>query len=167
MLLALAVVSSVAVWFDLRTRRLPNWLTVGALGVALAARALIGGLEVWPGLASAGLAFAFGFPFFLVGGLGAGDVKLMAGLAAFLEPEKLMIALLVMAFTGAAMAVVVAARKGLLAHTLAGVHVLLLTMRRNSLSGWKQGPPAGRTEGRVSNPYAPAIVAGALAGWFF
>ena len=166
MLLALALVCFVAVWFDLRTRRLPNWLTVGALVVALGARALIPGLEVWPGLASAGLAFAFGLPFFLLGGLGGGDVKLMAGLAAFLEPEKLMIALLVMAFTGAAMALLTAARKGLLAPTLANVHVLVLTMGRKSFQGWKQGPP-GKTEDRVSNPYAPAIVAGALAGWFF
>jgi prepilin peptidase CpaA len=166
MLLALALICSIAVWFDLRTRRLPNWLTVGALGVALVARVLTTGVEVWPGVASAGLAFAFGFPFFLMGGLGAGDVKLMAGLAAFLEPGKLTVALLVMAFAGAAMALVVAARKGLLAPTLASVHVLVLRMGRRSFEGWKQGSPT-TTEGRVSNPYAPAIVAGALAGWFF
>jgi prepilin peptidase CpaA len=166
MLLALVLVCSAAVWFDLRTRRLPNWLTAGALGVALAARALTSGPEVLPGLASAGLAFAFGFPFFLLGGLGGGDVKLMAGLAAFLEPEQLIVGLLVMAFSGAATALVTAARKGLLAPTLANVHVLVLTMGRKSFEGWKQAPP-GKVLGRVSNPYAPAIAAGALAGWFF
>jgi prepilin peptidase CpaA len=167
MLLALALICSVAVWFDLRTRRLPNWLTVGALVIALTARAVSAGPEVWPGVMSAGLALAFGFPFFLAGGLGAGDVKLMAGLAAFLEPEKLLTALLVMALSGAAMALMVAARRGLLAATLANVHVLVLTMGRKSFDGWKQGPPGGNIEGRVSNPYAPAIAAGALAGWFF
>jgi prepilin peptidase CpaA len=166
MLLALALACSIAVWTDLRTRRLPNWLTVGSLVVALAARALPGGLEVLPGLLSAGLAFAFGFPFFLAGGLGAGDVKLMAGLAAFLEPDKLPEAMLVMAFFGAAMALVSAARKGLLAATLANVHVLVLTLGRKSFQGWKQEPSAARIVSQVSNPYAPAIVAGALAGWF-
>jgi prepilin peptidase CpaA len=169
MVLALALVCSIAVWFDLRTRRLPNWLTVGTLVIALAWRALPGGLEVWPGLASAGLAFAFGFPFFLAGGLGGGDVKLMAGLAAFLEPSSLPVALLVMAFTGAAMALVSASRKRLLVPTLARFHVLVLTMGRRSFQNWQQGPAgpaASGTDGRVSNPYAPAIVAGALAGWF-
>jgi|RhiMethySRZTD1v2_1073278.scaffolds.fasta_scaffold296245_5 prepilin peptidase CpaA len=167
MLLALVLICSIAVWLDLRTRRLPNWLTVGSLVIALTARALPGGPSVWPGLASAALALAFGFPFFMTGGLGGGDVKLMAGLAAFLEPQKLAVALLVMAFSGGAMALLTAARKGLLASTLANVHVLVLTMGRKSFQGWKQEPSDGRIVGRVSNPYAPAIVAGALAGWFF
>lgn len=166
MLLALVLVCFASVWFDLRTRRLPNWLTVGALGVALAMRAFPAGPDLWPGVASAVTAFAFGFPFFLAGGLGGGDVKLMAGLAAFLEPGDLQVALLVMALFGAAMAVVTAARRGLLAATLAKVHVLVLRMGRGTLAGWKQGPSSSSPDDRVSNPYALAIVAGALAGWF-
>jgi prepilin peptidase CpaA len=166
MILALALISSISVWLDLRTRRLPNWLTVGALLVALVVRAMPGGLPFWPGVQSAGLALMFGFPFFLTGGLGGGDVKLMAGLAAFLSPEKLAVALLVMAFSGAAMALFSAARKGHLAPTLANVHVLVLTMGRKTLQGWKQEPSDRCIVCRVSNPSAPEIVAGALAGWF-
>jgi prepilin peptidase CpaA len=166
MLLALVLISSIAVWSDLRTRRLPNWLTVGALVVGLVFRIFPGGPEVLPGVLSAGLALGFGFPFFLAGGLGAGDVKLMAGLAAFLEPASLPEAMLVMAFFGGAMALVAAARKGLLAPTLANVHVLVLTLGRKTFQGWKRDASEPRIVGRVSNPYAPAIVAGALAGWF-
>ena len=59
-------------------------------------------------------------------------LKLMAGLAAFLEPSNLPVALLVMAFTGAAMALVSASRKRLLVPTLARFHVLVLTMGRRS-----------------------------------
>jgi prepilin peptidase CpaA len=166
MLLALVLIGTIAVWSDLRSRRLPNWLTVGALVVGVVLRALPGEPEVLPGLLSSGLALAFGFPFFMAGGLGAGDVKLMAGLAAFLEPAALPDAMLVMALSGGAMALVAAARKGLLASTLANVHVLVLTLGRKTFRGWKKDSSEPRIVGRVSNPYAPAIVAGALAGWF-
>jgi prepilin peptidase CpaA len=122
------------------------------------------------GLASAGLAFAFGFPFFAMGGLGAGDVKLMTALAAFLELHSLPIALGAMALTGAAMALLGAMRSGQLAATLANVHLLVLTLGRASFSGWR-GARAHTTAmrerpGAVTNPYGVAIVAGALAGWF-
>jgi hypothetical protein len=64
------------------------------------------------------------------------------------------------------MALFSAARKGLLASTLANVHVLALSLGRKSLESWKQEPSEARIVSRVTNPYAPAIVAGVLAGWF-
>jgi Flp pilus assembly protein protease CpaA len=42
MLLALVLIGTIAVWSDLRSRRLPNWLTVGALVVGVVLRALPG-----------------------------------------------------------------------------------------------------------------------------
>jgi prepilin peptidase CpaA len=167
MLPALVLACAVAIWFDVRERRIPNWLTAGALVVALSLRALSGADLVLPGLASFGLAFAFGFPFFLVGGLGGGDVKLMASLAAFLRPDQLVAAMLVMALTGAAMAVVAAARRGLLLQTLANVHLTVLTFDRGAFGSWKRPDElSAKRASRVSNPYALAITAGALAGWF-
>jgi prepilin peptidase CpaA len=149
---------------------LPNWLTVGALGVAMAIRAASGPDNILPGLASAALAFAFGFPFFLAGGLGAGDVRLMAGMAAFLNPGSLLVAMGVMALTGALMAFLASARKGVLAATLTNVYVLVITFGRRTFTGWKPEGGAARitraTPGAVSSPYAVAIVAGVLAGWF-
>jgi len=167
MLPTLAAVSVLAVWFDLRERRIPNWLTVGALAAALALRLLSVEHGVWPGVASAAIALAFGFPFFLAGGLGAGDVKLMAALAAFLDPGKLGVAMLVMALAGGAMAIWSASRQGLLAATLANTYVLIRTLGRRTFTGWETagGQPRVRP-GAVTNPYALAIVVGALAGWF-
>jgi prepilin peptidase CpaA len=170
MLVALLLVCAVAIWLDVRQRRLPNWLTVGALTTALLLRALTDGESVALGLACAALAFAFGFPFFMLGGLGAGDVKLMTALAAFLDLQSLPVALGVMAFTGAAMALLSAARSGKLASTLVNVHLLALSLGRASLAGWKgdqaESPVAVKGLGAVTNPYGVAIVAGALAGWF-
>lgn len=170
MLVALLVVSAAAIWLDVRQRRLPNWLTVGALSTALLLRALTDGGSVPLALACAALAFAFGFPFFMLGGLGAGDVKLMTALAAFLDLQSLPVALGVMALTGAAMAFLSASRSGKLASTLINVHLLVLSLGRAAFAGWKGGqaeaPVAVQGLGAVTNPYGVAIVAGALAGWF-
>ena len=169
MLVALLFVCALAILFDVRLRRLPNWLTVGALVVALLLRAFTGE-PVLAGVASAGLAFAFGFPFFMMGGLGAGDVKLMTAPAAFLDLSSLPVALGAMALTGAVMALASATRSGQLVSTLTNVHLLVLNLGRASFAGWKTGeatvPVSLGRVGAIRNPYGVAIAAGALAGWF-
>ena len=77
-----------AVW-DWRTKRLPNRLTVPACGIAFAFHAIVGG---WQGVALATAGFAVGFGvlliLWLIGGGGAGDVKMMGALGAWLGPER-------------------------------------------------------------------------------
>lgn len=70
---------------DVRTKKVPKWLTVPAFLAALGFHAVVGG---WAGLGQslAGFAVGFGilFVLFLIGGGGAGDVKLMGALGAWL-----------------------------------------------------------------------------------
>jgi prepilin peptidase CpaA len=77
--------TSAAVVSDLRTRRIPNWLTVSSLVLALIAHGCHKGLG---GLADSLLGFAAGFAvlflLWLIGGGGGGDVKMMAALGAWL-----------------------------------------------------------------------------------
>jgi prepilin peptidase CpaA len=170
MLAALVIVSGTAIRLDLRDRRLPNWLTVGGLAAALLLRAISPELVVWPGIVSAACALAFGFPFFAVGGLGAGDVKLMAALAAFLDPSRLIAALMGMAAAGAAMAVVSSARRGLLPLTLVRVAALVQEGIPASQSDWVDRRRANlrrhSASDSVTSPYGIAVVCGALIGWF-
>jgi prepilin peptidase CpaA len=79
----LLMVLLMAVIMDLRSSRIPNWLTFPAMGFALAGHAWLGGIH--GGLFSlAGLATGLGvfFIIYLAGGIGAGDVKLMAAIGA-------------------------------------------------------------------------------------
>ncbi|MDX2181298.1 MAG: A24 family peptidase [Bryobacteraceae bacterium] len=71
--------AAAATWFDLRERRIPNWLCAAgfALGVALHWR---------DGLLGAALAMAIYAPLYLLRGVGAGDVKLMAAVGAIAGP---------------------------------------------------------------------------------
>jgi len=74
--------------YDLRTRRLPNWLTFPLWGAGLLVRGLEGQLStaLWGTL----LGFVPFFVLFALGAMGAGDVKLLAGLGAWLGPAGLL-----------------------------------------------------------------------------
>ena len=79
------VVGLIACVTDIRTRRIPNVLTFGAALLALVFHGATSGL---PGLTHAALGWVAGvavfMPFFLLRGMGGGDVKLLAALGAWL-----------------------------------------------------------------------------------
>lgn len=83
----LTVVLVAAVWTDLHSGLIPNRLTFPAIGLALLAHACLDGL---PGIlfSMAGLGTGFGLfiLLYLAGGMGAGDVKLMAAVGAMVGP---------------------------------------------------------------------------------
>jgi prepilin peptidase CpaA len=80
LLLVLALIGG---GWDLATRRIPNWLTFPAMLAGLIWNVAHAG---WPGLADAAAGLALGatilLPFFLLGGTGAGDVKMLAAAGA-------------------------------------------------------------------------------------
>jgi len=103
-----------AVFNDVQRRRIPNWLTFPALGIALGL-ALLGQAETGGGDALAGSALAlvlFGIPF-ACGLLGAGDVKGCMVLGALWGPVALAGAAWWMVVSGGVLAVaIVALRRG-------------------------------------------------------
>src|SRR5690606_25938791 len=113
-------------WLDLRTGRIPNVVTLTGLAVALALRALLDPSLLGPGLAGAALGLGVSLPLFALGGLGGGDVKLLAAVGAFLGPGKLGTALLAAGLAGGALALAVAVWRGALAATLARTGGLLV-----------------------------------------
>jgi prepilin peptidase CpaA len=84
---ALAAFLSVAVYKDVRVRRIPNALTasLALAGLALAAFGR-GPSSLGAACASLGVGLAIWLPFNLIGLLGAGDVKLFAAASAWLTP---------------------------------------------------------------------------------
>ena len=77
--------AAAACWFDVRTRRIPNWLTFPAALLGLvAATAAHGGHGTVSSAAGFLVGVALFFPLFALRGLGAGDVKLMGALGAWL-----------------------------------------------------------------------------------
>lgn len=92
MMLAVLVFTAAALVFDLRTRKIPNWLTVAALALALAFHVATAGLAgLGTALAGFGVGFGILFVLWIIGGGGGGDVKLMGALGAWLGPWLTMI----------------------------------------------------------------------------
>ena len=86
---AMAAILVLAMALELRTGRIPNWLSLLPPLVFLAVLVISDDRIVlyWQiGIAAA--VFVMGFVLFLFAGLGAGAVKLMAGLALFVPFEK-------------------------------------------------------------------------------
>src|SRR5947209_18605116 len=95
----------IAGWTDLRSRRIPNWLTVPALLAGVAIKTALGG---WGGLKESALGMLLGLglllPFVLLRSLGAGDWKLAGALGAFTGWALLLDLLLVSVFVAGVMA---------------------------------------------------------------
>jgi prepilin peptidase CpaA len=159
--LAVVVVAALAAASDLRSRRLPNALTFGAAVVALAVHFALSG---WSGLAFALAGWALGLAVFLpvyaLGGMGAGDVKLLAAFGAWLGPMGVLWTALYGAIAGGVLALVVSIASGYTKTAFGNLRAMLMS--------WFIGgvrPVDGMTLASSRGPrlpYAVPLAAGAM-----
>jgi prepilin peptidase CpaA len=148
--LLILAVAGVAVVTDLRRRRIPNALTVPAMVVGLAAHGLASGLS---GLGAAATGLLLGAALFLIpvamGGMGAGDLKLLAALGALGGPGLVFWCAIYTSIAGGVMAVAALLVKRQMMPVLAGAALALSTRTM----------PRATSEIRL--PYAIPIAVGA------
>jgi prepilin peptidase CpaA len=115
---------------DLRTRRVPNALTFGAAAAGLAFALVKAG--VW-GLLTSSMACLIGLglflPLFALGGMGAGDVKLLAAFGAWLGPIDTLWAALWAALAGGVLAVAVSVSRGYLPEAVRNLRAMATIWR--------------------------------------
>jgi prepilin peptidase CpaA len=81
---------------DLRSRKIPNWLTYPAIPIAILLHWIIAGRHAaLLSLGGAAIGLGVFLPFVLFGGLGGGDWKLIGALGAFFEPRGLLPVLII------------------------------------------------------------------------
>ena len=160
--IAALVVASVACAFDLRTRRIPNWLTFGSALLALGFRLAESGVSgVEHGILGWATGVAILLPPFLLGGMGAGDVKLVGALGAWLGPGETLWMAVYTSVAGAVMAVMVSAWQEYLGQAWSNVWLLITHWR---VGGIKPLPELTLSAGRGPRlAYAVPILAGTLA----
>lgn len=92
---------------DLRSARIPNWLTYSGLLSALLFRSTVLG---WSGLKNGaigmGVAGLFLFILFAIGAMGGGDVKLMAAVGAWTGAQQVVLLILSALLAGGLLAIV-------------------------------------------------------------
>ena len=142
--LLIVIVGVAGVLEDLTRRRISNWTSGGAviagLIVHLAQKGWTGAMH---SLFGSAIGFAVFLIFYLLGGMGGGDVKLMAGFGALLGDAQIVPASLWAALAGGLMA---------------AAYLAVRAVARQFGSGGKAGE---------SIPYAPAITAGAWLALVF
>jgi len=159
---AVVAIGVVACVTDFRSRRIPNVLTFGASAAAVVFWAVTAGLS-GAGWSVGGWAVgcAVFMPWFLLGGMGAGDVKLLAALGAWAGPSAAVWMALYAGIAGGVFAIVVSLTRGYLGEILRNLWVLLMFWR---IAGVQPHPEMTLKTGKGPRlPYAFPITAGALA----
>jgi len=155
---AVAVVLTMAVYLELKESRIPNWLTVSGMLVGLAVGYLPGGISLRSSVLGLLMGFGFMFVFYMFGGIGGGDVKLMGAVGALVGHGLIGPTLIYTAIVGGFMA------------------VMVLIWQKSFWSGLKRGmrmlirgrPQEAAQEERkpTTIPYGIAIAAGCLLAMF-
>lgn len=134
LVLTAAAVALIAAGTDLWRFKVYNVLTLPALAAGLCASAWVGG---WQGLAASGLGALTGFgllaAFFIMGGVGAGDVKLLTALGAWLGPATILRVFVASAIAAGLYALVLTIAYGGLAATAVDLLALADRMRRGDV----------------------------------
>jgi prepilin peptidase CpaA len=130
------LLSVIAGWTDLRSRRIPNWLTVPGLLIGVAANTVLGGwIGLKTSLVGAAVGLALLLPFVLLRSLGAGDWKLAGALGAFVGAGLLVNLLLGSVFVAGLMAVGLVVYKGRIRQTLRNMGHILISLVTFQLPG--------------------------------
>jgi prepilin peptidase CpaA len=160
-LLALLLIASIS---DCSSYRIPNWLTFGGTTFALLYSLVVPfSPQMGFGWALGGFALGLSFmlPLYMLGVMGAGDVKLMAMVGAFLGLNSTLYAVLLVFICGGVSALAYSAWRHSLQQLFSNVQLKLRTLLVSSLGG---SPPdaamSSPSAGRL--PYAVSISLGTL-----
>jgi prepilin peptidase CpaA len=164
----LGVALAISVVTDLRSRKILNVVTLPAAGMCLALRAAAGystgaawGSLAGPGLAGGVLGLVIGGAAFLLpwlmGGMGGGDVKLMASVGAAVGFPTILACIIFIAVVGGIQAVVLLVWRGQLLSTFWG-------MFRGALQKTKLVKADPRPKAKTYFPYGIAIALGTVWG---
>jgi prepilin peptidase CpaA len=152
-----------ASWIDYAERRVPNWLNASLAAAGLIAQGIYAG---WSGVGTGALGMLVGFSVLIVPwlmhGMGAGDVKLMAAIGCWLGPWLTLVSFAVGGVIGGVAAVAMIASSGRAAHAMANVQTILTKVRRWDTAFSNFG--GAKTFGDTSQllPYGVPLTAGTL-----
>jgi len=171
-LLPMVLLLLAAVRQDVRNYRIPNAVVFWGAGLGLLLNAVMpegfgfanqipGGLGLLSALAGLAIGLAALLPMYLLRAMGAGDVKLMAMVGAFLGPDDVVGAILATFIAGGVLSILYAWKIGVLRRTLQNIHNILYSGAVKVASGsFPTLEDAPETAGKF--PYAAAIAVGTL-----
>ncbi len=161
----LVLLVAVAGIYDLRYRRIPNWLTVSGVVLGVGMNTF---LYEMPGLKFSlwgfGVALAVYLPLYAIRAMGAGDVKLMAAVGALVGgPWNWLAVFAITAILGGVVAVLLVATKGRVRNTLGNILYMLSEMAHLRPPYMRHEELDVRSPKAATLPHGAVITPGALA----
>lgn len=159
----LAVLVVTAALFDFRQRRVPNWLALTGLILGIGLNAfLYETAGLWMALRGLGVALLIYFPLYLLRGMGAGDVKLMAAIGSIAGAANWLGILVITSVLGGIAAVVLIVSKKRFRQTFENIGVIVASVRHRQ-APYENNPQLDvhSSEG-VRLPHAVVIAFGTL-----
>ena len=156
--LPLLALLSLAAVIDWRTRRIPNWLNLTILVTGLA-NACVWGVPTGPKAAALGLLTGFGIlivPWFLKA-MGGGDVKMLAGVGAWLGPWATLQVYAVAAIAGLIIVLTQCAASGRLTRLISNSTLIVANFANYAQVGREQVIASGRSMQSVDKPLPYAV----------
>jgi prepilin peptidase CpaA len=149
--------------FDLKYRRVPNWLVLAGLVLGMGLNTALFGLPgLWLALKGMGLGLLIYFPLYALRAMGAGDAKLMAAVGSIVGPANWFVIFLITGILGGVVAIVTLVSRSRLQKSLGNVK-LVLTSLAHGTAPYKATPELDVRSGHgVRLPHAAVIAMGAL-----
>lgn len=163
-LIVLAVLLAGATIYDIRFRRIPNWLTVSGMAAGILVNWFIGPPEAGLLYSLAGLGGAFAVYLFLYAlrAMGAGDVKLMAAVGAVVGLQRWFGIFLITAIAGGIAALLLVLLRGRAKKTLWNVGFILNEMRFGRAAYVTREELDVRSGKAMGLPHGAVIAAGTI-----
>jgi prepilin peptidase CpaA len=159
----LEVLVIVAAIWDIRTRRIPNWLTLSGVILSVALNTFLYEINgLWFSLKGLGVAFGVYFVLYLLRAMGAGDVKLMAAVGAAAGAGNWLGILVLTSIAGAVAGLLLVAFKGRLRKTLGNLGLIISSLGRGR-APYKESPELDVSSDKALRlPHGALIAIGTL-----
>lgn len=161
-----------AALLDLRSRRVPNWLTAGGVLVGLSLNSFLFGMPgFWFSLKGLGVALLIYFPLFALRAMGAGDAKLMAAVGSIVGAGNWLGIFFLTAILGGVLAVLFTLSKGALRTTLGNMIFILKQLASFQAPYFVRPELDAAHQAALTLPHAFAIALGSIgflaAAWIW
>jgi len=162
-LFMIAVILVLATHADIKEHKIPNVLSIGGIFIGICMMSYFEGFTGFlNSLKGMGVGFFLFMPFYILKGMAAGDVKLMAAVGAFLGPEITLACVAFSLLSGTVLAIIYIVAKGSTQLTMS--RYLQMAKVYGYTHQFVYLKPTEKDVGSDRFPYASAIMVGTLLG---